>query len=246
MILARLTRAIREQNWFAVVLEFVIVVLGVVIGFQVTAWNAERAERAREAYYLVQLEHGLNSVFEELEGAKREVDAYFNWITLFLDGVENADSEQAQRGSWGLNAITEVVSVNLLPAALSELIGAGELSLIRNRELRAELASIPQMQADSVSRMEQMARRQAPVAFEIARRFEIRLADVADFNRRAYSHQTLQFDFEDVARDNNFLRMINYAAHQNRVLKGHLDRRQTLIEAIRALVSAEIDSRRLR
>ena len=29
MILARLSRAIREQNWFAVVLEFVIVVAGV-------------------------------------------------------------------------------------------------------------------------------------------------------------------------------------------------------------------------
>lgn len=68
--------------------------------------------------------------------------------------------------------------------------------------------------------------RQAPVAFEIARRFEIRLADVVDFNRPAYLHQTLQFDFEDVARDNDFLRMINYAAFQNRVLKGHLDRRQ--------------------
>ena len=35
MILARLSRAIRQQNWFAVVLEFVIVIViaGVVIGF---------------------------------------------------------------------------------------------------------------------------------------------------------------------------------------------------------------------
>jgi len=37
MILARITKAIREQNWFAVVLEFVIVIAGVAIGFQVTA-----------------------------------------------------------------------------------------------------------------------------------------------------------------------------------------------------------------
>ena len=42
MILARLSSAIREQNRCAVVLEFVIVIAGVVIGFQVTAWNAER------------------------------------------------------------------------------------------------------------------------------------------------------------------------------------------------------------
>jgi len=37
MILARISRAIREQNWFTVALEFVIVIAGVVIGFQVRA-----------------------------------------------------------------------------------------------------------------------------------------------------------------------------------------------------------------
>lgn len=45
MILDRLTQAVREQNWFAVVLEVCIVVLGVVLGFQVTAWGDERAMR---------------------------------------------------------------------------------------------------------------------------------------------------------------------------------------------------------
>ncbi|MBI1237001.1 MAG: hypothetical protein GC188_10005 [Alphaproteobacteria bacterium] len=45
MILARLSHAIRQQNWFAVVLEFVIVIAGVVIGFQITAWNERQAER---------------------------------------------------------------------------------------------------------------------------------------------------------------------------------------------------------
>ena len=39
MILPNLTRAIREQNYYAVVLEFLIVIAGVVIGFQITAWN---------------------------------------------------------------------------------------------------------------------------------------------------------------------------------------------------------------
>ena len=48
MILARLSKAIREQNWFAVVLEFIIVIAGVVIGFRVTAWNAERTSSCGE------------------------------------------------------------------------------------------------------------------------------------------------------------------------------------------------------
>jgi len=45
MILSRLSRAFREQNWFAVAIEFVVVVAGVVIGFTINAWNSDRAER---------------------------------------------------------------------------------------------------------------------------------------------------------------------------------------------------------
>ncbi|MEE2566395.1 hypothetical protein [Hyphobacterium marinum] len=52
MILSRISKAIREQNWFAVAIEFVIVVLGVVIGFQISAWNEQRGEASREQAYI--------------------------------------------------------------------------------------------------------------------------------------------------------------------------------------------------
>jgi len=37
--LRRITKALRQQNWVAVGIELLIVVVGVVIGFQVTAWT---------------------------------------------------------------------------------------------------------------------------------------------------------------------------------------------------------------
>ena len=55
MILRRLSRLVREQNWFAVVLEVLIVVIGVVIGFQVTAWGQARTDHARGLDHLRQL-----------------------------------------------------------------------------------------------------------------------------------------------------------------------------------------------
>jgi hypothetical protein len=42
MILTRLTAHLRSQNWFAVVLEFIIVAVGVVMGLQVSNWNDNR------------------------------------------------------------------------------------------------------------------------------------------------------------------------------------------------------------
>ncbi len=57
MLLRRITQHVKTQNWFAVGLDFVIVVFGVFMGFQVTEWAAEQNQRARETIYLERL-HG--------------------------------------------------------------------------------------------------------------------------------------------------------------------------------------------
>ena len=46
MLLRRVTKHIKEQNWFAVGIDFVIVVIGVFIGIQVANWNDVRQQRA--------------------------------------------------------------------------------------------------------------------------------------------------------------------------------------------------------
>ena len=45
MILRRITEHVKTQNWFAIGLDFVIVVVGVFIGIQVSNWNEARGER---------------------------------------------------------------------------------------------------------------------------------------------------------------------------------------------------------
>ena len=50
MLLRSVTRHVRQQNWTAICIDLVIVVVGVFIGIQVSNWNEEReshnAERA--------------------------------------------------------------------------------------------------------------------------------------------------------------------------------------------------------
>jgi hypothetical protein len=55
MILRRISEHVKAQNWFAVVLDFVIVVSGILIAFQITSWNEVRATRASERDYLERL-----------------------------------------------------------------------------------------------------------------------------------------------------------------------------------------------
>ncbi|MEM0987081.1 MAG: hypothetical protein AAGJ32_12615 [Pseudomonadota bacterium] len=49
MILRSVTQHVKDQNWFAVFLDFLIVVVGVFIGIQVANWNASQYERREEA-----------------------------------------------------------------------------------------------------------------------------------------------------------------------------------------------------
>ena len=67
MLLRRVMQHVRDQNWLAVGIDFVIVVTGVFIGIQVANWNAERQLAAQERAYLVQLR-------DEILGNHRVVD----------------------------------------------------------------------------------------------------------------------------------------------------------------------------
>ncbi len=49
MLLRRVTEHVKAQNWFAVGIDFLIVVVGVFIGIQVANWNDARRDRAIEA-----------------------------------------------------------------------------------------------------------------------------------------------------------------------------------------------------
>ena len=48
MILRSVMKHVRDQNWFAVFLDFLIVVVGVFIGIQVANWNEARLEERQE------------------------------------------------------------------------------------------------------------------------------------------------------------------------------------------------------
>jgi hypothetical protein len=55
MILRRISENVRSQNWFAVAVEFVIVVVGVFMGLQVQDWNEARKKRIEEHALLSRL-----------------------------------------------------------------------------------------------------------------------------------------------------------------------------------------------
>ena len=67
MILRRISEAIRNQDWFVVVLEVMIVVVGIFIGLQVDDWNENRKDEDLEIAYLKGIKANIVDDINELE-----------------------------------------------------------------------------------------------------------------------------------------------------------------------------------
>lgn len=83
MLLRRITEHVKAQNWFAVGIDFLIVVVGVFIGLQVQQWSEARSFDAQENDYLAELR-------EEIAANNAVTDGRFKLMTFVLDAGERA------------------------------------------------------------------------------------------------------------------------------------------------------------
>jgi hypothetical protein len=64
MLLRRVIEHVREQNWTAIAIDFVIVVIGVFVGIQVANWNEARVERQLVRGHLTEIAEDLRKYIE--------------------------------------------------------------------------------------------------------------------------------------------------------------------------------------
>ena len=94
MILRRLTENLRVQNWTAITIEFLIVVIGVFIGTQVANWNQARVDQGETEQLLANLRPELESQLK-----------FFGDIRSYY-GVTRKYAEQALAGWNGSRGIS--------------------------------------------------------------------------------------------------------------------------------------------
>ena len=64
MLLRRIKQHVQKENWFAVCVDFFIVVVGVYVGLEVSNINEARQERDRAASYLERIRADLETDLE--------------------------------------------------------------------------------------------------------------------------------------------------------------------------------------
>ncbi|MEQ8177943.1 MAG: hypothetical protein RIA10_06370 [Amphiplicatus sp.] len=140
MILRRVIAHFRKQEWTAIALDFLIVVVGVFVGLQVNNWNEARRDSALQEKLLERLEEE----FRTLEPAVAELAAFAKTSYESTAGVIEALREETPPKDeaafrFALGRANWVQNVPQAATSYTELVSTGLLSDIRSIELRTAL-----------------------------------------------------------------------------------------------------------
>jgi hypothetical protein len=142
MLLRRVIQHVRKQEWTAVAIDFVIVVVGVFIGIQAANWNEARADQARAHGYLERTHSDLKADVGRYENRIRFWSKVSNYGRTGLAHAHTGHAPGVTQ--WDLLLAyfqaSQVAEFWTRSTTYDELKSAGELHLIANLNLRNALA----------------------------------------------------------------------------------------------------------
>lgn len=141
MILRRLVRNLGEQNWTAIAIEFVLLVLGVFLGIQVANWNEDRLEQQRAHGFLERLAGDLDreqaAIDKRLEYIGQSI-AYGEAALTWIEDGSLADGSAWKTVMAYFNA-SRILPYSPINTTYQEMRSAGQLGLVRDADLRTAL-----------------------------------------------------------------------------------------------------------
>lgn len=138
MILRRFMQHVKEQNWFAVGLDVIVVIVGIFLGLQVQAWYENRNDRELELFYI-------NQLHEEILRAEPYAIGVFERLDQMNNALEQVIAPYRENGQ--LEEITNVQCNSILRShvltnfiapitTIDELEQTGRSLVIQNNEIR--------------------------------------------------------------------------------------------------------------
>ena len=141
MILRRIREHVTHHNWFAVAVDFVIVVIGVFVGIQASNWNQARIQRQQAREYRAMLLNDLDENLANLETRRR----YYRWVK---DGAlaTLADLQQPTQSLDDQFLVHAYQATQILPWSLKrntydEIVSVGAMASLGDPLLRDKIAN---------------------------------------------------------------------------------------------------------
>lgn len=221
MLLRSVSENLKSQNWTAIGLDFVIVVVGIFLGLQASQWYEHRQEFVLGKSILQRLQGEFETISAEARSAFRfhqeEVTALEVVRQALID--RSLDSEHEARFLAGLR---DAMSYDLGPSRSGtyiEILSSGQFRLLRDPALRTALNDYDDdvQKADSLFSIFQQNQRKHEFVF--GRHFHRRPSQEHDFESTPtgimISHgEIADYDLDAMANDEEFVsaiaRLIEY------------------------------------
>jgi len=142
MALSRLSHRLREHDWFAALIEVLIVIVGVLVALQVSNWNEDRQDRRRGEQYAQRLHSELQTDLRNIDLTRQFWQKVAGYQAAATD---HAETGKLVDGSAWKTLLAYYQSSQLRPLELedttfTELRAAGELRLFPDPTLGNGLA----------------------------------------------------------------------------------------------------------
>src|SRR5262245_10885077 len=158
MIPRRLYEHVKTHNWFAVVIDLVVVVVGVFIGIQVANWNAERLERNAAITYVERIRADLAAGLQTLQLEMRFNRAVQTHALDALRGFEKPLDELDEQFLIDAYHASRIKDRTIERSTFDQILSTGALNSVRNLEVWARIATFYQ----SVESTDQIVERMPP------------------------------------------------------------------------------------
>lgn len=142
MLLRRVIQHVKKQEWTAIWIDLVIVVVGVFIGIQVSNWNAERETKQKSVIFTERLKADLRGEawgYEYLILYNKDILANAERVLSMLDGEAEMTDEQFVISAYRASQYKYNVRQR---ASYDEMISTGSIDLISDQTLRKTAVEI--------------------------------------------------------------------------------------------------------
>ena len=142
MLLRRISAHVRDQNWFAVVLDLLVVVVGLFLGLQIDTWWEGQKEARIESTYLQEIredfELNRSSLLDQINDAEQIIRSM---IVLHEQSTLDDPTLSIAELNENFSLINHMPTFVIATRAYGNLIGSGDLKVLRNRQLKNLLAA---------------------------------------------------------------------------------------------------------
>ncbi|MEM7430411.1 MAG: hypothetical protein AAF351_00600 [Pseudomonadota bacterium] len=209
MLLRRITQHVKEQNWFAVCIDFLIVVVGIFVGLQVQEWNENRKDRVEAEEYrqrlLADMQLSVATNQDQIGQNRIQVEG-MDLVLAALNQCELPEEDESTFAG-GLYNMGKINMPAMVTGTLDELNATGRFPLVGDVDLRRTITEATR-RFETVDGIEgQVTSRMIPSISYVRERIRFSINEHR-FTGNPIAPTEVHYDFASICTDPKFANAI--------------------------------------